>query len=95
LVRVESQTQKERLVKSGFKKPIVVAPISFDLNKFKPPKKRKVKNTVLFVGRLSPEKNIEMILHAADVLYETKFIIIGDGEPSYVESLHEQGGDNV
>lgn len=88
LVRVESTTQKDRLIKSGFNRLIIVAPLGFDLNKFKPPQKRKAKNTVLFVGRLSPEKNIPMIIKAAKIMSECKFVIVGSGtEEAKLKSL--------
>lgn len=79
LVRCESKIQEDWLRKKDYKGKIIVAPIGFDLDKFKPPKKRKAKNTVLYVGRLSPEKNVEMIIEAAKLCTDVMFVIVGDG----------------
>ena len=35
--------------------------------------------TIMFVGRLAPEKNIQAVLHAAEALSEFKFVIAGTG----------------
>jgi len=36
-------------------------------------------STIMFVGRLAPEKNIQAVLHAAEMLPETQFVIAGTG----------------
>lgn len=95
LVRCESQVQHEWLRQQGFKGQIVVSPIGFDLEKFKPPKTRKAKNTVLYVGRLSREKNVGMILKAAKIMDECKFVIVGSGNEEAKLKLLARGLKNV
>lgn len=52
----------------------VQMPIGVDINFFKPdPSVRKKKNSILFLGRMSPVKNVEAFADALKVLREKKF----------------------
>jgi glycosyltransferase involved in cell wall biosynthesis len=51
---------------------------------FEPPKNFKVENklnqfTVLYVGQFRPFKGIDMLIKAARILREVKFVLVGDG----------------
>jgi glycosyltransferase involved in cell wall biosynthesis len=45
-------------------------------------------NTILFVGRISPEKGLEIFLESLLLLEQDfRFVIVGEGEPAYVSIL--------
>ena len=67
--RVNNEEIRDRLVKWGIKKPIIIQPTPIDIEKFKNNGSR-IKNKgeseikVLYVGRLEPEKNVAMLIRA-------------------------------
>jgi len=93
-IRVVSSGIKRKLIKAGTSKnKIRVIPTPVDLQKFEKCNPKKVnqirkkygnKKIVLFVGRLSKEKNLPMLIKAAfDVIRKNKdviFLIIGKGK---------------
>ncbi|MCD6283808.1 glycosyltransferase family 4 protein [bacterium] len=93
-IRVVSSGIKRKLIKAGISKnKIRVIPTPVDLQKFEKCNPKKVnqirekygnKKIVLFVGRLSKEKNLPMLLKAAfDVIRKDRdviFLIIGKGK---------------
>ena len=93
-IRVASSGIKRKLIKAGISKnKIRVIPTPVDLQKFEKCNPKKVnqirkkygnKKIVLFVGRLSKEKNLSMLLKAAfDVIRKDRdvmFLIIGKGK---------------
>lgn len=101
-----SEFQKNLYLKDGYspeKLTVVQNPISEDFFLDQIPEKKK---QILFYGRISPEKNIELLLRAFfelirdEKLSDYKLIIVGDGESSYkkiLEKLTEDLGveDNV
>lgn len=58
-----------------------------------PPEKRG--DLVLFVGRLKPHKQPELVLEAAKMLPQYIFHVVGAGDPRYVGSLKERAPPNV
>lgn len=57
----------------------VVIPNYVDTEHFSPPVGRREEREIIFVGRLSPQKNVEALLEAVQPL-EVKLTLIGDGE---------------
>ncbi len=60
---------------------INVIPNPVDIHIFRPiPDIKKVQGRLCFIGRLSPEKNIELLLEALSGVKNASILIIGDGE---------------
>ncbi len=60
---------------------INVIPNPVDINIFRPiPEIKRVQGRLCFIGRLSPEKNIELLLEALSGIKNASILIIGDGE---------------
>jgi len=92
-VRVECDTEKRKLVELGVAaNKVTVAPVPVQLKSFaraKPIYRKKLLHKtydriVLFAGRLSIEKDVGTLLHAAEIIQlrrpETRFVIIGSGK---------------
>ena len=48
-------------------------------------------NNILFVGRVSPEKGLDIFIESLALLEaDFRFIIVGDGSPDYVDMLHNK-----
>ena len=48
-------------------------------------------NNILFVGRISPEKGLDIFIESLELLEaDFRFIIVGDGSPEYVDMLHNK-----
>ena len=48
-------------------------------------------NNILFVGRISPEKGLDIFIESLELLEaDFRFIIVGDGSPDYVDMLHNK-----
>lgn len=81
-----SNQMGRKLLKTG-NKNVVVLPQQIDWERFDVPRSKEILNElniygdfiVGFVGRLSPEKNIPIILHCAKMLPNIAFVIVGDG----------------
>jgi glycosyltransferase involved in cell wall biosynthesis len=81
-----SNQMGRKLLKMG-NKNVVVLPQQIDWGRFKIPRSKNILDelnicgnfVVGFVGRLSPEKNIPVILHCAKNLPDVSFVIVGDG----------------
>jgi glycosyltransferase involved in cell wall biosynthesis len=81
-----SNQMGRKLLKMG-NKNVVVLPQQIDWGRFKVPRSKNILDelnicgnfVVGFVGRLSPEKNIPVILHCAKNLPDVSFVIVGDG----------------
>lgn len=73
-----SNQEKRQIIKHFTKAKVVVIPNSANFPEYKKPKR--VRDEILFVGRLSPIKNIELILLALNYLKDEKIIlnILGD-----------------
>ena len=84
--RVNNNAIKEKLQQWGIGKPILVQPTAIDIQKFKS-QNSKVKITnqnsklkILYVGRLSPEKNIGMLIQATKkIKHDLELQIVGSG----------------
>ncbi len=84
--RVNNQTIRKKLEDWGIGKPVLVQPTPVDITKFKVQNakvkmtKQNAKLVVLYVGRLSPEKNVEMLIRAVKSLKsDLELEIVGDG----------------
>lgn len=71
-----------------------IMPVGIDIEKFKDLKIERSKNTILFLGRISPIKNPELLVKALDILNKNRIDFIcnfyGDPVPGgefYLESL--------
>lgn len=101
-----SEFQKQKYQQDGYdsqKLTFIQNPVSDVFSVSRIPEKKK---QILYYGRISPEKNIELLLRAFselirdEKLSDYKLIIVGDGESSYkmiLEKLTEDLGieDNV
>lgn len=48
-------------------------------------------NNILFVGRISPEKGLDMFIESLALLEANfRFIIVGEGRPDYLDMLHNK-----
>jgi glycosyltransferase involved in cell wall biosynthesis len=73
-----SQYMRRQLITAGYdQNKIQVIPYGVSLSDEKPIEDHD--GYVLFVGRLSEEKGVEMVIHAAKVLPEIRFKIVGTG----------------
>ncbi len=90
-----SEFQKDLYLKDGYspeKLTVVQNPISEDFFLDQIPEKKK---QILFYGRISPEKNVELLLRAFaelirdEKLSDYKLIIVGDGESFYKRTLEK------
>ncbi len=91
-VRVECDTEKEKVISLGVPaERVKVAPVLVDLKKFSQEKgsvREKYINgydrIVLFIGRLSIEKNVPLLIKAAKIVAQkrpkTLFLIVGGGK---------------
>jgi len=79
-----SNQMGRKLLKNG-NKNVMVLPQVIDWKRFAPKRDKKIlKNintdfVVGFVGRLSPEKNVPLIIKCAEQLPDVSFVIVGDG----------------
>lgn len=79
--KVNNQKIKDKLKAWGIKKSILIQPTPADLSIFKTDKKPKNKiPKFLYVGRLSPEKNVELLIRAVNAIEKDyEFLIVGGG----------------
>lgn len=96
LVTTPTVTAVKLIKKLGLKTPVIAISCGVNLTRFTPKKKGNSKATVLYVGRLDKEKNIDVIIKAfAKVLdsVDAKLIITGQGkEKENLEELTRQLG---
>jgi len=78
LITAVSNKMGRKLLKDG-NKNVAVLPQQIDWERFNVEKKLNENFTIGFVGRLSPEKNIPIILYCAKVIPDASFVIVGDG----------------
>jgi glycosyltransferase involved in cell wall biosynthesis len=87
LIASVSNTLAGKLARIG-NKNVVSFPQHIDWKRFKVPRSKEILRqlgigedtfTVGFVGRLSPEKNLSVILQCARLMPEVSFVIVGDG----------------
>jgi len=102
-VRVECDTEREKVISLGVApEKVKVAPVLVDLKKFSD-EKHSVRDKylngfdriVLFIGRLSVEKNVGLLIRAAKVVAQKKpktlFLIVGGGKDEL--KLKQQASD--
>jgi glycosyltransferase involved in cell wall biosynthesis len=58
-------------------------------------KKSKNQNKILFLGRISPVKNLELLISVAKDFPKVEFSIVGKAEPDYIRKLNSIKPDNV
>lgn len=75
------------LEKLGVKKDKIVYIPNGIPEEFFTQKKTKLKKDVLFLGRIAPVKNLELILRVAKILPNLNFSIVGSPERRYLEKL--------
>lgn len=81
IVLVSSIQDKDRMQEycKNCKTDIIVTPNWVDMNKFRNFNKLKAKNKILFVGRLSEQKNLHLLIDSISDL-DIELDIVGDGE---------------
>lgn len=91
-IHATSMEEAQHIRNYGINAPIAVIPNCIYMDMY--PKQRTEANAVRrfgFVGRLNPIKNIDILLNAWNLLGDktinSELVIIGDGEPGYVEYL--------
>lgn len=95
VIAVSSAVAKHARRMGGYSTPVTVVPNAVDSNLFHPaPVRRDIRQMVLFVGRLVPNKGPETMLRAAPAVLarhpQAQFVLVGDG-PLRVR-LQEQAG---
>jgi len=75
------------LLKLGVKKEKIIYIPNGLSNDFFSQKTSKTNKDVLFLGRIAPVKNIELILKAAKIIPEVNFSIVGSFEKDYMSKL--------
>ena len=86
VISAVSNKMGRKLLQTG-NKNVAVIPQLIDWERFNVPRSKKILDelnihgdfVVGFVGRLSPEKNIPVILHCAQSMPEASFVIVGEG----------------
>lgn len=81
LIFVASNTDKEYITKkySLYKKPIYVINTPIDTQKFIIKKNIPSNRKILYIGRLSKEKNVNHIIEACSGISNCELVIVGDG----------------
>lgn len=79
-IAVTTERLGEDVKKHTRKDKIYLLPNYVDIDHFRWIEREKVHNTLIFVGRLHPEKNLYRLLEVMKELMEFKLWIIGDGE---------------
>lgn len=104
LVLAPYQELKEELIQRGVKTPIKIARLGVDIEKFslineqeRNKQKKKCgldpnKKVIGYVGRISNEKNIQILIDAFNKIpnqNEIQLLMVGDGNPGLVKKLKE------
>ena len=92
---VANKTVEEVLRKKGFLKPVVLYPYGLDPEQFSPPEEMSSGLLKIgYVGRLVPEKGVDLLIQSAKELpSDIRIVIVGDGsERSSLESLAKENG---
>lgn len=84
--------EMEHLRNMGIFSPIAVIPNPIQTDDIQDEIVSPDKLRIGYLGRIHPRKRIERILYAVDLLHnkETEIIIIGDGDPCYMQYLQEE-----
>lgn len=86
---VAGNHMRQSLIRHGFREDsISVIPYFTEIPDCASPESGS--STILFVGRLSPEKGIEIFLESLSLLErDFRFILVGDGSPDYIAVLKD------
>ncbi len=92
-----SKSLNSEFANRGMKKPLMVLPNSIDTDFFKPDYDKAVKNSIVYMGRVSYEKNIDQVIRAVSLLVDKipdiKLTIVGDGpEKGRLEEIADDLG---
>lgn len=83
VVTTPSKSMKKELIKNGLKKRIEVVSNGVDLHLFRKRKRKRKKFRILYVGRVSYEKNIDIVLKAVSIFskrcQDFEFLVVGSG----------------
>jgi glycosyltransferase involved in cell wall biosynthesis len=101
VITTPTETVRQLLIESGYEGPVEVLSNGVDIPEL-PNLKRREENTVpivLCVSRMSPEKNISLLLKAAPLVNAKRpvqFIVVGDGNKlmNYRKQVEEKGMSN-
>jgi glycosyltransferase involved in cell wall biosynthesis len=91
LVTTPSLSMKKLLLKRRIKKPIIALSNGIDTHRFKPQKVKKTGLKLLHVGRISYEKNVDIVLKAFRLIFKKKpkTILYIAGKGPHLEELKE------
>jgi len=91
------QRDKQMVVIPDFVARLIVIPEPTDLQAgdvINPAEATQVTRTVLFMSRVDPKKNVEVLIAAFQTVLQrlpnARLLIVGPGDPAYVESLKKQ-----
>lgn len=92
--RVNNETIRGKLLSWGIRAPSLVQPTLVDIKKFfSPSKPRNATLKILYVGRLSPEKNVGMLIRVAKTLSDSfRLEIVGTGAAE--KTLRQMAGED-
>ncbi len=92
-----TELEKSNMLLWGEKTPIEVIPLGIGCDEIEVKRCWSKRKKVLFLSRLHAKKGIEFLLEAVNVLKDRlsgyEFIIAGEGEPEYVETLRRKAGE--
>jgi len=95
IIITPSIAMKKEMIAHGIKKPIKILSNGVDLKKFYPKKIKKNGKTILHVGRISYEKNIDVLIKAFKIALKkhpnSKLLIAGKGPD--IEKLKKEAGN--
>ena len=93
-IHATSEEEAKHIRNYGIDLPIAVIPNCIDMSAFPPV--RETTNQIRrigFIGRLNPIKNVDLLLEAwakiKEITTQTELLLIGDGEPQYVNGLKD------
>lgn len=79
LIGVTTNRLREKVTRYAGERKVFLLPNYVDTQRFRRIKTRKIRNLLVFVGRLHPDKNLHMLLEAMRGLPQFKLWIIGTG----------------
>lgn len=91
-----SEAECADIRRMGFRQPVAVIPNGIDDQPFEPPVARPMR-TLLYLGRIHPEKGVETLLHAWGQVQSRfpswRLRIVGPGKPGYVAGVKQLASD--
>jgi glycosyltransferase involved in cell wall biosynthesis len=93
---INSMVAADLMVKHGVKQSMIsVVPNGVRRDALSVCRPQKVHGRVLYVGRITPHKQLGLLLQVARLMSHYEFRIVGTGDPVYTKVLMREASDNV